>query len=161
MYAKKIFAKYLGNINVVLAFIFMGLILLIEPTMQIFKMEVNSIGLYASDFMKMSTYTDPFVEGIFSGEWTVFYWGWWIAFLPMMGMFVGKISRGRTIRNVMWGQLLYGALGCCCSFMIFGGLEAVKTISVLTGLPLVAVLIALMASVKRMLKEDEENRKMV
>ena len=68
----------LSNINVVLAFIFMGLILLIGPTMQIFKMEVNSIGLYASDFMKMSTYTDPFGEGIFSGEWTVFYWGWWI-----------------------------------------------------------------------------------
>ena len=71
----------------------MGLILLIGPTMQIFKMEVNSIGLYASDFIKMSTYTDPFGEGKFSSEWTVFYWGWWIAFMPMMGMFVGKISR--------------------------------------------------------------------
>ena len=246
----------LSNINVVLAFIFMGLILLIGPTMQIFKMEVNSIGLYASDFIKMSTYTDPFGEGKFSSEWTVFYWGWWIAFMPMMGMFVGKISRGRTIKNVMWGQLLWGTLGCCCSFMIFGGyslylqqsgkvdlatilaeegnsgaiiailqtlpmskimmlflcivcfvylattidscayvlagtttkrlsykedparwnrilwavlfcvlsiglmiiggLEAVKTISVLTGLPLIAVLIVLMVSVKRMLKEDEE-----
>lgn len=219
-------------------------------------MEVNSIGLYASDFIKMSTYTDPFGEGKFSSEWTVFYWGWWIAFMPMMGMFVGKISRGRTIKNVMWGQLLWGTLGCCCSFMIFGGyslylqqsgkvdlatilaeegnsgaiiailqtlpmskimmlflcivcfvylattidscayvlagtttkrlsykedparwnrilwavlfcvlsiglmiiggLEAVKTISVLTGLPLIAVLIVLMVSVKRMLKEDEE-----
>lgn len=246
----------LSNINVVLAFIFMGLILLIGPTMQIFKMEVNLIGLYASDFIKMSTYTDPFGEGKFSSEWTVFYWGWWIAFMPMMGMFVGKISRGRTIKNVMWGQLLWGTLGCCCSFMIFGGyslylqqsgkvdlatilaeegnsgaiiailqtlpmskimmlflcivcfvylattidscayvlagtttkrlsykedparwnrilwavlfcvlsiglmiiggLEAVKTISVLTGLPLIAVLIVLMVSVKRMLKEDEE-----
>ena len=111
----------LSNINVVLAFIFMGLILLIGPTMQIFKMEVNSIGLYASDFIKMSTFTDPFGEGKFSSEWTVFYWGWWIAFMPMMGMFVGKISRGRTIKNVMWGQLLWGTLGCCCSFMIFGG----------------------------------------
>lgn len=41
--------------------------------------------------------------------------------MPMMGMFVGKISRGRTIKNVMWGQLIWGSLGCCFSFMIFGG----------------------------------------
>ena len=41
--------------------------------------------------------------------------------MPMMGMFVGRISRGRTIRNVVWGQLIWGSLGCCVSFMIFGG----------------------------------------
>ena len=41
--------------------------------------------------------------------------------MPMMGLFVGKISRGRTIRNVMWGELFWGSLGCAASFMIFGG----------------------------------------
>jgi len=39
----------------------------------------------------------------------------------MMGMFVARISRGRTIRNVIWGQMIWGTLGCCTSFMIFGG----------------------------------------
>jgi BCCT family betaine/carnitine transporter len=245
----------LSNINVVLAFIFMLFVLFIGPTMKIFKMEVNSIGLYFTNFIRMSTYTDPFGDGTFPQEWTAFYWGWWLAFMPMMGMFVGKISRGRTIRNVMWGQLLWGTLGCCTSFMIFGGyslhlqsagivdlatiletqgqsaaiiailktlplsklmmiflcivcfvylattidscayvlagtttkrlnenedparwnrivwailfcllsiglmliggLEAVKTISVLTGLPLIIVNFILMASVKKMLQEDE------
>lgn len=249
----------LSNINVVMAFIFMGIVLLVGPTIDILKMEVNSIGLYASKFMEMSTYMDPFGEGTFTKEWTVFYWGWWLAFMPMMGMFVGKISRGRTIRNVMWGQLLWGTLGCCVSFMIFGGyslhlqasgtvdlvhiletqgqsaaiiailetlpmakfmmiflcivcfiylattidscayvlagttmkklsenedparwnrilwailfcllsiglmviggLEAVKTISVLTGLPLVIIIFILMVSVKRMLEEDYGERK--
>ncbi len=244
----------LSNINVVLAFVFMLIVLLTGPTIDIFKMEVNSLGLYLSDFVRMSTWTDPFGDGVFTKEWTVFYWGWWLAFMPMMGMFVGKISRGRTIREVMWGQLVWGTLGCCTSFMIFGGyslylqgsgrvdlaailaeqgqsaailailktlpmakfmmiflcivcfvylattidscayvlagtttrklsekddperwnrilwavlfcllsiglmviggLEAVKTISVLTGLPLVFVIFVLMASVKRMLKED-------
>lgn len=69
----------------------------------------------------MSTYTQPFGSGEFTKDWTVFYWGWWIAFMPMMGMFVGKISRGRSIKNVMWGQMIWGSLGCCFSFMIFGG----------------------------------------
>ena len=111
----------LSNINIVLAFVFMLIVLFEGPTGQIFKMEVNSLGLYASDFIKMSTYMDPFGSGKFTQEWTVFYWGWWLAFMPMMGMFVGRISRGRTIRNVMWGQLVWGTLGCCVSFMIFGG----------------------------------------
>lgn len=111
----------LSNINVVLAFGFMAILLLVGPTVEIFKMEVSSIGLYLQDFWKMSTYSDPFGDGIFTKDWTVFYWGWWLAFMPMMGMFVGKISQGRTIRNVMWGQLIWGSLGCCVSFMIFGG----------------------------------------
>lgn len=111
----------LSNINVVLAFIFMAIVFFVGPTIKIISMEINSLGLYVSDFVKMSTYTDPFGSGKFPQEWTMFYWGWWIAFMPMMGMFVGKISRGRSIRNVMWGQLIWGSLGCCFSFMIFGG----------------------------------------
>lgn len=111
----------LSNINVVLAFVFMAIVFFVGPTIKIISMEINSLGLYISDFVKMSTYTDPFGSGKFPQEWTMFYWGWWIAFMPMMGMFVGKISRGRSIRNVMWGQLIWGSLGCCFSFMIFGG----------------------------------------
>lgn len=111
----------LSNANIGMAFVFMLIVLLIGPTVDILKMEVNSIGLYANEFFRMSTYTQPFGSGEFTKNWTVFYWGWWIAFMPMMGMFVGKISRGRTIKNVMWGQLLWGSLGCWVSFMIFGG----------------------------------------
>lgn len=111
----------LSNINIGMAFLFMLIVLLAGPTVDILKMEVNSIGLYADEFFRMSTYTQPFGSGEFTKSWTVFYWGWWIAFMPMMGMFVGKISRGRTIQNVMWGQLVWGTLSCCFSFMVFGG----------------------------------------
>lgn len=111
----------LSNINIVMAFIFLLIILFTGPTVGIMKMELNSTGLYLKEFFRMSTYTQPFGSGTFTKEWTVFYWGWWIAFMPMMGMFVGKISRGRTIKNVMWGQMIWGSLGCCFSFMIFGG----------------------------------------
>lgn len=111
----------LSNINIGMAFVFMAVVLLAGPTVSILKMEVNSLGLYANEFFRMSTYTQPFGSGEFTKSWTVFYWGWWIAFMPMMGMFIGKISRGRTIRNVIWGQMLWGTLGCCFSFMVFGG----------------------------------------
>lgn len=111
----------LSNINIGMAFLFMLIILFAGPAVDIVKMELNSMGLYITEFVRMSTWTQPFGSGEFTKDWTVFYWGWWIAFMPMMGMFVGKISRGRTIKNVMWGQLLWGTLGCCFSFMIFGG----------------------------------------
>lgn len=111
----------LSNINIAMAFVFMLIILFAGPAVDILKMELNSAGLYAAEFVRMSTWTQPFGSGEFTKDWTVFYWGWWIAFMPMMGMFVGKISRGRTIKNVVWGQMLWGTLGCCFSFMIFGG----------------------------------------
>lgn len=111
----------LSNINIGMAFLFMLIILFAGPSVDIVKMELNSVGLYVTEFVRMSTWTQPFGNGEFTKNWTVFYWGWWIAFMPMMGMFVGKISRGRTIKNVMWGQLIWGTLGCCFSFMIFGG----------------------------------------
>lgn len=111
----------LSNINIVMAFVFMLILVFTGPTVDILKMEINSAGLYVQEFFRMSTYTQPFGSGEFTKNWTVFYWGWWIAFMPMMGIFVGKISRGRTIRSVMWGQLIWGSLGCCFSFMVFGG----------------------------------------
>ena len=67
----------LSNINVVLAFVFMAIVLFVGPTTDIFKMEINSLGLYASDLSNEYIY-GPFGSGKFTQEWTVFYWdgGW-------------------------------------------------------------------------------------
>lgn len=111
----------LSNFNIALAAVFMTVIFIFGPTGDFVKMELNSLGLYANNFIRMLTWTDPFGDGAFVEEWTVFYWGWWMAFMPMMGIFIARISRGRTIKNVVWGQLLWGTLGCVVSFMIFGG----------------------------------------
>ncbi len=113
--------KNLSNFNIVLALFFMALVLLAGPTIEIIQMEINSLGLYAQNFFRMSTWMDPFGTSTFVEDWTIFYWGWWVAFMPMMGIFVARISRGRTIRNVVWGQMLWGTLGCASSFAIFGG----------------------------------------
>jgi len=113
--------RNLSIINILLAVIFMGIILFASPVGNIFKMEINSLGLYAKDFIRLNTWMDPFGDTPFIEDWTIFYWGWWIAFMPMMGMFVARISKGRTIKNVIWGQLIYGSAGCALSFMVFGG----------------------------------------
>lgn len=113
--------KKLSTFNVWLAIAVMLFILLVGPTVSIIKSEINSLGLYASEFVRMNTWMNAFESNSFVERWTIFYWGWWIAFMPMMGMFVARISRGRTIRNVIWGQMVWGTLGCCASFMVFGG----------------------------------------
>ena len=100
---------------------FMLLILFVGPTNEILKMEVNSVGLYMQNFIRLSTWMAPFGDSSFVENWTIFYWGWWIAFMPMMGMFVARISQGRTVREVVWGQMLWGSAGCALSFMVFGG----------------------------------------
>lgn len=52
---------------------------------------------------------------------TIFYWGWWLSYMPVMGLFIARISRGRTIRQVVVGMLGYGALGCMSFYAILGG----------------------------------------
>ena len=84
-------------------------------------MQINSIGLYIQELPRMIFYTDPFGDKSFVNDWTIFYWGWWLAFLPIMGIFIAKISQGRTIKQVIWGQMLYGSLGCCTFMGILGG----------------------------------------
>lgn len=68
----------------------------------------------------MSLYTDPFGKTGFPQQWTVFYWGWWMSYIPIMGLFTARISRGRTIRQVVAGMIGYGSLGCILSFSVLG-----------------------------------------
>ncbi|MDO4787930.1 MAG: GNAT family N-acetyltransferase [Johnsonella sp.] len=110
----------LSNFNIIIAVVFMIFVMLCGDMTGSFKMEMNSIGLYLSQFIRLNTWMDPFGDGMFVENWTVFYWGWWLAFMPMMGIFVARISRGRTIKTVVWGQLIYGSMGCALSFMAFG-----------------------------------------
>ena len=116
----------------VLAFVF-----LFGPTLFIIDTFTNSIGLLAQNFIKMSFYTEPVAraeaifaaaEGgsspsagaTFSEQWTVFYWAWWIAFAPFMGLFVARISKGRTIRELIGAEVIGGSLGCWMFFAVLG-----------------------------------------
>lgn len=126
--------KRLSDFNMWLAFILLGFVLIVGPTIFLLKTSVNSIGLIAQNFIRMNTWTDGFTESAFVENWTIFYWAWWIAYGPFVGLFVTRISRGRTIRQVIFGMLGYGSLGAAMFYMILGNfslsLEITETLAV-------------------------------
>lgn len=111
----------LADLNTYIAFFLLAYVFIIGPTTFILNTWCNSLGLMVSDFFKISLWTDPVSNGGFPEGWTVFYWAWWVAYAPMMGLFVARISRGRTIRQVVFGELVYGSLGCWIFFAVWGG----------------------------------------
>jgi len=113
--------QVLADINMMLVFITLLFILLVGPTLFILTMSVNSIGLMAENFIRMATWMDPINKGGFPEAWTIFYWAWWIAFAPFVGLFVGRISRGRTIRQLIVGVVGWGSLGTITFLLIMGG----------------------------------------
>ena len=112
--------KRLSDFNMWLAFILLGFILLTGPTVFLLKTSVNSVGLMVQNFVRMNTWTDAFTDSGFVENWTVFYWAWWIAYAPFVGLFVTRISRGRTLRQVIFGMTGFGTLGAGLFYMIIG-----------------------------------------
>ncbi len=112
--------KRLSDINMWLAFILLGYILIAGPTVFLLNTSINSIGLVAQNFIRMNTWTDVFSNSGFVKDWTVFYWAWWIAYGPFVGLFVTRISAGRTIRQVIFGMLTFGSLGGAMFYMVMG-----------------------------------------
>jgi BCCT family betaine/carnitine transporter len=112
--------KRLADANVYLGFFLLTFVLVVGPTVFILDTFTNSLGLLATNFFKMSLFTDPVGGSGFPQTWTVFYWAWWIAYAPFMGLFVARISRGRTIREVVGANLVWGSLGCWLFFAVFG-----------------------------------------
>jgi BCCT family betaine/carnitine transporter len=93
---------------------------LVGPTAFLLETSINSIGLMLQNFIRMNSWTGAFTNSEFVESWTIFYWAWWIAYGPFVGLFVTRISRGRTIREVVFGMLGYGTLGCALFYMIIG-----------------------------------------
>ncbi len=112
--------QILSNVNVSIVFGILLFVLITGPTVFIVKMGVTSLGIIGQNFMRMSTWLDPINNSGFPENWTVFYWGWWIISSPIIGMFIAKISKGRTVRQIVLGALIYGTLGCALVFIILG-----------------------------------------
>ncbi|WP_175638465.1 glycine betaine uptake BCCT transporter [Metabacillus schmidteae] len=121
--------QFLSNAAMVFSFAIMLLILIVGPTMTVFKVFFNTTGLYLSDFIHMSLRLKPFSEGEWIASWTLFYWAWWIAWAPFVGMFIARVSKGRTIKEFVFGVLIVPTLGTCLWMSIFGGsaLEIVQS----------------------------------
>lgn len=116
--------QWLSNINMVLAAILAAVVFVGGPTVLILNLIPTSIGDYFDNLTQMAARTaatggDATAEWL-SG-WTVFYWAWWISWTPFVGMFIARISRGRTIKQFVVGVLLIPSLVSLLWFCVFGG----------------------------------------
>lgn len=112
--------KVLSTFNASLALILIAFVFIAGPSGFILEMGITAVGTTVQNFFRMATWTDPLMRSNFVESWTVFYWAWWIALGPFVGMFVCKISEGRTIREVIFGMLGWGTLGCGSFFIVLG-----------------------------------------
>ena len=113
--------KILADINIALGILVIGFVLVAGPGLFIMDITVNSFGLMFNNFISMSTWTDPIENGSFPEVWTGFYWAWWISYTGMVGLFFGRISRGRTIRQLVLGVIGWGCLGTWLFLAVMGG----------------------------------------
>lgn len=112
--------RRLSDINVYLALGLMAYILVVGPTLFILKASTDTIGFILGNFVRMMSWTDPIDQTAFVESWTIFYWAWWIAFAPAIGIFITRISRGRTIRQVILSMIFFGTLGCWVFYFVMG-----------------------------------------
>lgn len=114
--------KYLSNTNLILAVILFSLVFILGPSILILNVFTDSLGLYVQDLIRMSFRSAPLDAGNrdWINDWTVFYWAWWLAWAPFVGIFIARISKGRTIRQFLFGVTLVPAVVSFLWFAIFG-----------------------------------------
>ncbi len=110
--------KRLSNLNIILSMLLLAFMLVVGPTLYIFDGFVENYGIYLSGFIDWSTWTQTWTpedgNESWQNSWTIFYWAWWISWSPFVGVFIARISRGRTIRQFVFGVMLLP-----CSIMFF------------------------------------------
>ena len=113
--------KKLSELNMGLAAIFMLFLLIVGPTVYLLSGFTQNIGYYLRELPRLSMWTETFRDTTWQGSWTVFYWAWWISWSPFVGMFIARISKGRTVREFIVGVILIPSLLSFIWMSIFGG----------------------------------------
>lgn len=119
----------LSDWNIKLMLIFIAGVLVTGPTLFILSNFTNSIGLMLQNFIQMSLFTDPIGKSGFPESWTIFYWLYWITYAPFTGVFIAKVSKGRTVRGVIVNTLVSGSAGTFLFFGVLGSLSMQRQIS--------------------------------
>ncbi|MBL0419119.1 BCCT family transporter [Ramlibacter sp. AW1] len=127
--------KWLSSFNLVLAGLLAAAILLLGPTVAIIDTFTTTLGSYLSEFVRMSLRMTPFrVDETWVGGWTVFYWAWWVSWSPFVGLFIARVSRGRTIREFILGTVAVPTFAAFVWFSVFGG--TALTLEIARDIPL-------------------------
>ena len=98
--------KFLSEWNMRIAVLLLVLVVVLGPTIFIFQSFVQNTGNYLYSFLEISSWTESYTGNDWQNAWTVFYWGWWIAWSPFVGMFIARISKGRSIKEFILGVLI-------------------------------------------------------
>ncbi|WP_320201402.1 BCCT family transporter [Agrobacterium sp. rho-13.3] len=116
--------KFLSNLNMLMAVALMLFVFVMGPTTFLLRAFVQNLGAYLDHFVMRTFYMYAYAPdqgpADWLGDWTLFYWGWWIAWSPFVGMFIARISRGRTIREFIAGVLLVPAGFSFAWMTVFG-----------------------------------------
>lgn len=113
--------RILSNFNLILAIAFLLFVFTMGPTVFILESFTLAIGDYITSFVQYSLRLQPYSEGTWVGEWTIFYWAWAIASSPYVGAFIARVSKGRTIREFIVGVTIIPTLISCLWIAAFGG----------------------------------------
>ena len=114
--------KILSELNLTLAFCLLIFVLVAGPTLYLLSAFSDNIGTYLSNLVQLSFKTYVYEQehtGWFSG-WTILYWAWWCSWAPFVGLFIARISKGRTIREFIFGVLVVPSLFGVLWFTVFG-----------------------------------------
>lgn len=114
--------KVLSNTAIVFSLVLMVLALFLGPTVRIFNMFISTTGDYLNNFISMSFHSAPYApsEQAWIRQWTILYWAWWISWSPFVGVFIARISKGRTVREFLTYVLVIPTVFSCIWFTIFG-----------------------------------------
>ncbi len=113
--------KRLSQININLALIFMVFIIIVGPTLFIFSVFTQGLGEYVAVLPRLSFWSEAFSGTSWQQGWTIFYWGWWISWSPFVGMFIARISKGRSVRELILGVMAFPTMLSALWMSVFGG----------------------------------------
>lgn len=113
--------RVLSVLNMRLAIIFLGIMLVLGPTIFLLDAFVQNVGIYFQEVISLGTLTEAYTSTHWQNGWTIFYWAWWIAWSPFVAMFIARVSKGRTIREFFLGVMLVPSLLTFFWMTVFGG----------------------------------------
>ncbi|QMU27865.1 BCCT family transporter [Adhaeribacter radiodurans] len=131
--------RILSEWNIRIALFVLVAVVLLGPTVFILGSYVQNTGSYIGNFMQLSFWNEAYSNTNWQGTWTVFYWAWWISWAPFVGIFIARVSKGRTIKEFVLGVLIAPSLLCFLWMTAFGSTALRET---LAGNPAIADAVA-------------------
>jgi choline/glycine/proline betaine transport protein len=113
--------RFLSEMNIRLGLVFLVVLLIIGPTVTLLDGFIQNTGSYLQSLFEVGTWTETYTQTQWQNSWTVVYWAWWISWSPFVGIFIARVSKGRTLREFVLGVMLVPTLLTILWFSVFGG----------------------------------------